>query len=46
MDWGGGKSDIESAWGVESRISVSMQGIKVGESPEGSQASREESPSV
>ena len=43
---GGGSCDIASVWGVESRISVSMQARKVGESPEGSQAGKEGTPSV
>ena len=43
---GGGKCEIVSVWGVESRISVSMWGIKVGESPESSQAGKERTPSV
>ena len=34
LDLGGGVH--ASVWGVESRISVSMQAIAVGESPEGS----------
>ena len=46
MSWEGGLSDMMSAWGVGSRISMSMQGIKVGESPEGSQVGKEETPSV
>ena len=44
MSWGG-SCDIASAWGVESRISVSMQARKVGESPEVSQAGKEDTPS-
>ena len=43
---GGGKTDIVSAWGVERRISVSIQGIRVGESPEGSQVGKKGTPSV
>ena len=43
---GGGSCDIASVWGVESRISVSMQARKVGESPEGSQAGKEDTPSI
>ena len=43
---GGGSCDIASVWGVESRISVSMQARKVGESPEGSHAGMEGTPSV
>ena len=43
---GGGSFDIASVWGVESRISVSMRAIEVGESPEGSWASQERTPSV
>ena len=46
MSWGGGKTDIVNAWGVERRISVSMQAIKVGESPEGSQGGKEGTPSA
>ena len=46
LELGGGSCDIASVGGVESRISVSMQARKVGESPEGSQAGKEESPSV
>ena len=43
---GGGLSDMMSAWGVGSRISMSMQGIKVGESPEGSQVGKEDTASL
>lgn len=45
-EMGGGLCDIVSAWGVENRISMSLRGIKVGESPEGSQAGKEGTPGV
>ena len=45
LELGGGSCDIASTWGVESRISVSMQGVEVGESLEVSQAGKEDTPS-
>ena len=35
-----------SVWGVENRISVSLQAIKVGEAPERSQGCKGEAPSA
>ena len=45
MKWGGGSCDDVSVWGVESSIFTSMQAIKVGEVPERSQVSKEDTPS-
>ena len=45
-EMGGGLSDLVSMWGVERCISVSMQAIKVGESPERSQVSVKGTPGV
>ena len=45
-EMGGGLCDMVSSWGIESRISMSMQGIRVGESPEGSQVGKKGTPSV
>ena len=46
MSWGGGLSGNVSVWGVENRISVSLQAIKVGEAPERSQGCKGEAPSA
>ena len=43
---GGGLSGNVSVWGVENRISVSLQAIKVGEAPERSQGCKGEAPSA